>query len=122
MSNAELSDTTAEGVWYFSGDLLFAGRVKGAADNAGLAFSLLSRWPDPPPSKPRWIVVDLATKSGASAEICELAKAQFPDVPCMAFGPHVQASRLSQARQAGFDPVMTRGQFDGALATIFQSE
>jgi len=111
----------ADGVWYFSGDLLFAGRVKGAAENAGLAFSLLSRWPDPHPSNPRWIIVDLATKSGASAEICQLAKSQFPEIPCIAFGPHVQASRLSQARQAGFDPVLTRGQFDGALTTIFQS-
>jgi len=109
------------GVWFFSGDLIFAGRVRGAAEQAGLVFSFLGRWPETPPSLPKWIVVDLATKSGASAEICALAKSQFPDVPCLAFGPHVQAARLSKARQDGFDPVMTRGQFDGALSTIFAS-
>ncbi len=108
------------GVWYFSGDLLFAGRVRGAAENAGMAFSLLSRWPETPPSNPHWIVVDLATRSAASAEICQLAKAQYPTVPCLAFGAHVQAARLSKARQDGFDPVMTRGQFDAALPTVFE--
>jgi hypothetical protein len=114
--------TNENGVWFFSGDLIFAGRVRGAAEHAGLLFSFLGRWPETPPSTPKWIIVDLATKSGASAEICSLAKAQFPNVPCLAFGPHVQASRLSQARRDGFDPVMTRGQFDGALPTIFVSE
>jgi hypothetical protein len=120
-TNHSGSDDQAEGVWYFSGDLLFAGRVKGAAESAGLTFSLLSRWPDSPSSRPRWIIVDLATKFGASAEICQLALAQYPSVPCLAFGPHVQATRLSQARQSGFNPVMTRGQFDSALPTLFQA-
>ncbi len=106
-------------VWFFSGDLIFAGRVRGAAENAGLEFSLLSRWPEPASSKPLWVIVDLATKSGASAEIRQLAKSHFPEVPCIAFGPHVQAARLSQARRDGFDPVMTRSQFDGVLAKVF---
>jgi len=113
------SESPSRGIWYFSGDLLFAGRVKGAAVNAGFAFSLLSRWPENPESCPDWIIVDLATKSGASAEICRQAKEHFPDAKCLAFGPHVQAGRLSQARTDGFDPVLTRGQFDGALATLF---
>ncbi|MGV3486873.1 MAG: histidine kinase, partial [Planctomycetaceae bacterium] len=88
----------------------------------GLMFSLLSRWPESPVSAPRWIIVDLATKSGASQEICNLARTHFPDVPCLAFGPHVQAARLSQARAVGFDPVLTRSQFDSRLPTIFQTE
>ena len=118
----DLQTTSVDpGVWFFSGDLIFAGRVRGAAEQAGLLFSFLGRWPESPPSSPQWIIVDLATKSGASAEICKLAKDRFPDVPCLAFGPHVQAARLSKARQDGFDPVMTRGQFDGALSTIFAS-
>jgi hypothetical protein len=111
-----------DGIWFFSGDLIFAGRVRGAAENAGLSFSLLSKWPESIPSQPKWIVVDLATKFGASAEICQLAKIQFPNVPCLAFGPHVQAARLSQARQSGFDPVMTRGQFDQVLPSLFMGD
>jgi len=116
------TDPIENGVWYFSGDLLFASRVQGAAVNAGLVFSHLSQWPQTHPSTPRYIIVDLATKSGASAEIRNLASTHFPAARCIAFGPHVQAPRLSKARQDGFDPVMTRGQFDASLATIFQAE
>jgi CheY-like chemotaxis protein len=115
------TESIPSGVWYFSGDLLFASRVSAAAEQSGLVFSLLSRWPEQPPSAPRWIIVDLATKSGASAEIYQQSKSHYPDVPCIAFGAHVQAARLSQARQVGFDPVLTRGQFDSALPTIFEA-
>ncbi len=64
------------GVWYFSGDLLFASRVKFAAESAGLPFSLLGKWPESPPSQPLWIIVDLATRAGGAAAIAALAKQQ----------------------------------------------
>jgi len=117
-ADATNSDT-ASAVWFFSGDLLFASRIRSAAERAGVPFALLGRWPDDAPSVPRWIIVDLSTRAGAAAEIRRLASETFPTAQTIAYGPHVQAQRLSQARQAGFDKVLTRGQFDASLPDIF---
>jgi len=106
-------------VWFFSGDLLFASRVQSAAQRAGRPFSLLGKWPEAPTNEPAWIIVDLATRFGASTEIAQQAAATAPMAMTIAYGPHVQPARLSQARQAGFSSVLTRSQFDAALPTLF---
>jgi hypothetical protein len=108
-----------QAVWFFSGDLLFASRVESAAVRAGVAFSLMGKWPDVWTTQPRWIIVDLATRFGASADVIRNALQSFPDAHTIAFGPHVQPARLSKARQDGFNTVLTRGQFDSALSSLF---
>lgn len=108
-------------VWFFSGDLMFASRVRGAAERAGLTFQLLGKWPAEPTAPPAWIIVDLATRGGAAAELRRLAAESCPHVPTIAYGPHVQADRLRSAREAGFTQVLTRGQFDAMLVDIFSS-
>ncbi len=106
-------------VWFFSGDLLFTSRVQSAAQRAGRPFSLLGKWPETWTTDPAWIIVDLATRSGASTEIAQQAVAKIPGAMTIAYGPHVQPARLSKARQDGFASVLTRGQFDAALPTLF---
>jgi len=106
-------------VWFFSGDLLFASRIRGAAERAGVPFQLLGRWPENAEPAPGWIIVDLATRSGGATEIRQRAGESFPAAVTIAYGPHVQPQRLSQARAAGFDHVLTRGQFDAALPELF---
>lgn len=106
-------------VWFFSGDLLFASRIRSAAERAGVPFQLLGRWPENGEPAPGWIIVDLATRSGGAAEIRQRAGDAFPSAVTIAYGPHVQPQRLSQARAAGFDHVLTRGQFDAALPELF---
>lgn len=116
----KINDALISGaVWFFSGDLLFASRVQSAAQRAGRTFSLLGKWPDPWPSIPGWIIVDLSTRSGASTEIAQQAAATAPAAITIAYGPHVQPARLSKARQDGFASVLTRGQFDAVLPTLF---
>lgn len=108
-------------VWFFSGDLLFASRVQSAAQRAGRPFQLLGKWPETRTSEPAWIIVDLATRSGASTEIAQQAAATAPAAVTIAYGPHVQPARLSKARQDGFASVLTRGQFDAVLPTLFDA-
>lgn len=108
-------------VWFFSGDLLFASRVQSAAQRAGRPFSLMGKWPDSWTADPAWIIVDLSTRSGASSEIAQRAAANVPTARTLAYGPHVQPARLAQARQDGFASVLTRGQFDTALPTLFSA-
>ncbi len=113
------TEPASGGVWFFSGDLLFASRVQSAAQRSGRPFSLLGKWPESWPSDPAWIIVDLATRAGASTEVAQQAAATAPAAVTIAYGPHVQPARLSKARQDGFSSVLTRGQFDAVLPTLF---
>ncbi len=107
-------------VLFFSGDLIFASRVRGAAEMAGCEFKLAGRWPEPTPPHVRAAVLDLATKSKSIDAIVEAWRTHAPDSPLIAYGPHVQVEALRAARAAGVPTVLTRGQFDAALATLFE--
>jgi len=118
-STPESQPVATQSVWFFSGDLLFASRVESAAVRSGIAFSLMGKWPETWSTPPGWIIVDLATRFGASSDIIANTIELFPNAQTIAFGPHVQPARLSKARQAGFGAVLTRGQFDSALPSLF---
>lgn len=113
--------SSSGGVWFFSGDLMFASRVRHAAQRAGYAFSIQGSWPEEPTSEAGWIIVDLGTRSGAAAEIRRRAAEEFPAAATIAYGPHVQPQRLADARRSGYDMVLTRGQFDALLPTLFDT-
>ena len=105
-------------VVFLSGDLLFASRVRGAAEAAGLRFVLSGKLPeDADPIA--WVIVDLATRSGILAGLMDQLNARCPDANVLAYGPHVQTERLENAREAGIPTVITRGQFDRALPELF---
>lgn len=121
VEGGESNNLVGGAVWFFSGDLLFASRVQSAAQRAGRPFLLLGKWPETRTSEPAWIIVDLSTRSGASTEIAQQAAATAPAAATIAYGPHVQPARLSKARQDGFSSVLTRGQFDAVLPTLFDA-
>jgi len=104
-----------------SGDLMFASRVRAAATAAGFEFRLSASVPDDLPGI-AWVIVDLATRSGAVEGLPERCQTVCPDAKLLAYGPHVQKGRLEEARQAGIPSVITRGQFDRALGTLFSSQ
>lgn len=114
-----MSEQPVDVVWFFSGDLMFASRVQGAAQQAGLAFAILGNWPEDDRPSPAWVIVDLATRGKAASEIQRRA-ALVGGVRTIAYGPHVMPDKLAEARRQGFDTVMTRGQFDAALPTLFR--
>lgn len=66
----------------------------------------------------RWVILDLATRSGITQTIVPEVRRQYPDARLIAYAPHVHTGRLAAAREAGFDEVMTRGQFDVWLTRI----
>jgi hypothetical protein len=111
-------DSRSPAVVFLSCDLIFASRVQGAAENAGLDFVLSGKMPDDA-AHARFVVLDLATMSKLSAGLKELCDQACPDAKLIAYGPHVQVAKLDQARSAGIEIVMTRGQFDHALPTLF---
>lgn len=118
MTQASDSDGTPV-VVFLSGDLMFASRVRAAAQNKGYEFQLVGTLPDQ--SDIRWVIVDLATRSGAVDGLMEQCQRVCPDASVLAYGPHVQVAKLEKAKQAGIPAVITRGQFDRSLGTLFDS-
>lgn len=114
-------------VLFLSGDLIFASRVRAAAEAAGLAFQLSGKIPTKPAGDTSqaeadvaWIILDLATRSGIVAEVVQTASERFPQARLLAYAPHVQVGRIQMARDAGVPTVVTRGQFDAKLRSMFQ--
>jgi DNA-binding NarL/FixJ family response regulator len=57
------------------------------------------------------VVIDLGTPSLEMASLVASIKATTSAPRVIAFGPHVHTERLTAARDAGCDAVMSRGQF-----------
>jgi hypothetical protein len=120
MSDQERNaDSQHRCVVFLSGDLMFASRVRAAAESAGYEFQFASSLPEQ--GDVAWVVVDLATRSGVVEGLMEQHANVCPGARVVAFGPHVQTGKLEKARQAGIPVVVTRGQFDRSLSSLFES-
>jgi len=109
----------------FTNDLMFQSRIAAAVRNAGgelmVARSLdaiQSRLADREPSM---IIFDLSFAGIDLQETTTAMREQFPDAKQLAYGPHVDVDRLQQATALGIDDVLTRGQFDRDMMTIFSN-
>ncbi len=60
---------------------------------------------------PAAIAVDLASVGDIAEVVARIRAAASDECQVWAFGPHVQVSRLSAAREAGCDWVTSRGDF-----------
>ncbi len=112
-------DTNSGSVVFLSGDLMFASRIKAAAQSAGLEFRFAGSLPDDDMDAIRFVVLDLATRSGLTATIGSWHAEHCPKAKLIAYGPHVQTAKLTAASEAGIPTVLTRGQFDSKLSTLF---
>lgn len=113
-----MTDTPGR-VVFLSGDLMFASRVSGAAKNAGLSFYFGGNFPPDETDAIRFVILDLSTRSKLAAETPQWVAENCPDAKLIAYGPHVQVAKLDAAKAAGIKTVITRGQFDSRLATMF---
>jgi hypothetical protein len=102
-----------------SGDLMFSSRVKSAVERAGKQFQLSGALPQAASEAVEFVIVDLSTRGGALPNIAEQCAQLCPRAKLIAYGPHVQVDKLEAARQAGIPTVMTNGQFDRSLGSLF---
>jgi len=69
------------------------------------------------------VLLDLATPGLMTADyVPRLRAAGSERLAIVAYGPHVDAMRLAEARQAGCDRVLARGQFLAQVTTILASD
>lgn len=116
--------STSNAVLFLSGDLMFASRVRSAAERAGYEFQLAGQLPskesvDELDLAIRFVILDLSTRSSLIEGFADRCQGVCPSATLIAYGPHVQSGRLDAARGAGIPTVMTRGQFDRQLPTLF---
>jgi CheY-like chemotaxis protein len=99
-----------------SDDLIFASRITGTAGDLGLTVrqarsteALQTLAQQQPPA---CVIVDLANPGLDLPGLLDWLRANCAPVPrVVAYGSHVDAETLRQARQAGCEPVLPRSKF-----------
>lgn len=109
-------------VLFLCKDVFFWPIVKESASNAGVHLIIVRSMDDPKWSQVEaeavaCCLIDLSSvqASDIASTVAELKQKVGAQARMVAFGPHVQESRLSQAQQAGCSPVLSRGQFQAKL-------
>lgn len=108
-------------ILFVSSDLMFSSRVGGVARQQGVEFRMIGgdQAADRIASEsPRLIFVDLAAAGCDIESICQAAATIDPQPPVVAYASHVMESRLAEARDAGCDEVLSRGQFDRSFSQL----
>lgn len=110
-------------ILYFASDLIWATRIKSAADDLGVPCRpvrnpdmLAQRLAD---SAPVALILDLETEE-AGLDLLRALRAdpRGSGMRVLAFAPHVKKDMMQRAREAGADEVLTRGAFDHDLVKI----
>ena len=108
---------------FLSSDLMFGPRVSHAAAIHGSCLKMVLS-----PGKLEdelleamyeLAVLDLSCSLFDPEVVIQVIAASGQHLKTLAFGPHVQEEKLAAAVQAGFDTVMTNGQFNQSLSHIF---
>ncbi len=107
-------------------DLLSASRIASAAQAAGIELVTCAERESLLPliseRDVQLILLDLATPGLIAADwVSRLRSARSETLSIVAYGPHVDAARLAEARQAGCDRVLARGQFLAQVSAILAS-
>jgi CheY-like chemotaxis protein len=110
-------------ILYLTNDLMFSSRVRAFAQplgrqvfTSGSANSLLDRLKQTPSDL---VIVDLGTCKSELAGLVQSVRDQATgSVQVIAYASHVDETTLEAASAAGFDQVLTRGQFDRGLALL----
>lgn len=109
---------------FLTTDLIFASRVQAAARSAGVelrlastAAVLLEQACSPTTDL---VILDLTSADCDPRQIVSTLRGAEHAPMILAYAPHVQHGRLTAAREAGCDRVLTRGQFDQQLDGILR--
>ena len=110
---------------FLTTDLVFFSRVAAiAGENNWTMLSLSSedeciyRANEQPASL---ILIDLTTRDLKLTDLLiDLRALNPPPQAFVAFGPHVKKGLLDEAREAGCDEVLTRGQFDANMTDVLR--
>lgn len=112
-------------VLFLTSDLMFSSRVTGAAKQFGVSIAVVgtrAKLEQQLASEPvAMVLVDLEHREAVPTELSAIFARSSPRPKTIAYGPHVKENLLAAAQAAGFDFVMSRGQFDKQIGSLFQT-
>ena len=103
---------------------MFSSRVVGGAKSQGVTIALVAdqaNLPDQIAADCRLALVDLSLDRLNLPAAVSAIRAGAPAARVIAYGPHVDEAALADAREAGCDQVLTRGQFNKQYAELLAS-
>ena len=109
-------------VMLVSGDLMFASKVSAACQRAraklNVAASAVAAADMAAAEGPNLVIFDLTMPALDMASAVPRIRAAAAKANIIAYGPHVDETRLVAAQAAGCDEVLTRGQFHAQMDSI----
>ena len=110
-------------VLFLSDDLMFGSRVAHAALMQNVSLQTVLQLDQLPEALQyidvERIILDLSCTAFIPAHVMEVVESSDREPRTMAFGPHVQQEKLDIANAAGFDEVVSNGQFNEMLSGLF---
>jgi len=105
-------------------DLIFASRLKQSAERAAVRLRLCAGPPDfaTLPEPLTLAVIDLHLPRLDVAGTIQTLRKEAPGVRIVAYAGHVMIDALREARQAGCDDVLTRGEFDRRMDELVAAQ
>ena len=111
---------------FLTTDLVFPSRVAGVAAKVGarmetaISESALLETLRETESADSLVLLDLSAEIDPAQLVAALKAQSPPPRAIIAFGPHVHEAKLTAARAAGCNVVLSRGQFDAQIGTILE--
>jgi DNA-binding NarL/FixJ family response regulator len=108
-------------VLFLTSDLMFSSRLVSAARAHGVAISLVAdqaALADKVAADCRLALIDLSLDRLNLPAAVRAIRTGAPAAQVVAYGPHVDEAALADAKEAGCDQVLTRGQFNKQYAEL----
>lgn len=112
---------------FFSGDLMFGSRVAGAAASCGCQLhnvgnlnqlsKVLDALSEGEPAR-CLLLVDLESPQANAQAISDAANSSSTEVRVVGYAGHVKTALLQAARDAGFQQVLSKGQFNEQMQNL----
>jgi hypothetical protein len=102
-------------ILFLTSDLMFSSRVGGAAQSLGLSLALVADQASLPAkltAECRLALIDLTLDRLNLPAAVQAIHAAAPQAEIVAYGPHVDHAVLADAKDAGCNQVLSRGQFN----------
>ena len=107
-------------VLLLSNDLMTTSQIEAAVRSSGSELSVATTVVAPAEGEKNSVdvvILDLSTTSDVAETVSQFRELS-PSPRIIAFGPHVHAGKLTAAKEAGCDEVLTRGQFIPNIAQV----